>query len=554
MSVIGTIQNLFGGLRIRPVESVNLATRSVARPNIDAQIDLRRAQSSLVSLFKSLERLAEQADIKTRVKLDLPDARSRSALGLDLTTTAASLNSSGEINSAPNSFDPFGPAWTNGSSALVTIGGEYDGSNGSGAFGLEVQRAGTRGSDNLRIRFETPDGSRIQDFNIQSNDPIDQQYDLQNGLYFTLGAGDLINSDFATLNLYAGVGAAVDPTKPLGGTRNDNPNFEFGGPTIVDGQFSIYSETISVSVNDSLNDIVDRINQSAAGVTASFNSLTEQVELLQNTAGATPTIDLQGDTSNFLEAAKLDNLNLVSGIDPETIQTLENVARFSSVQSGDILINGQSTSIDPTADSLTTVIDKINASSAGVVASFDETSQRVTIEALDGNSTLEIDDNATGFFAALDIPEGRVDQKVASGGISKQRSYRVADALTDVLEELNYLFQNSSFIGGGNNAGSFRSPLEAAVKVAFSGSLDDGLYGIKFDLGSTAREFGGFAELDRREFTSSLQRRGDDVIGVLGPGERDGGLVDRLMRGTLDALRRVGSQLGQSGTFIDTFV
>ena len=92
---------------------------------------------------------------------------------------------------------------------------------------------------------------------------------------------------------------------------------------------------------DTLNDVVDRINQSDAGVTAVFNPTTEQIEFVQNTLGSAATIDLQNDSSNFLQATKLNNVNVVAGLDPEDMQSLESVGAFASVESGEIIVNGQ---------------------------------------------------------------------------------------------------------------------------------------------------------------------------------------------------------------------
>lgn len=117
-------------------------------------------------------------------------------------------------------------------------------------------------------------------------------------------------------------------------------------------------------------------------------------------------------------------------MDPDDEKLLSDVAAFSTVVAGDVLINN------------------INASSAGVVASFDSTTQRVVIEASESASVLELDSNGTNLFSALLIPEGRVDPEVASNGISRARSYRIADAAEQAFEELSGLFRDESFVGG----------------------------------------------------------------------------------------------------------
>ncbi|MBT8100939.1 MAG: hypothetical protein KJO82_14375, partial [Gammaproteobacteria bacterium] len=450
-----TIDNISSFARVRPSSAGAPGLKPFQSLDSSARSDLLLARSHLLRVFQALETLADLADIKTRFKLDLPDARSTAPLGLDLSSTAARLSSAEEINASPRSFTPFGPAWTDGSSALLTIGGEYDGSHGSGPITLEVRRAGTHGVDDLRIRVEDSAGVRIRNINIRDHHDPDRQYDLRNGLYLTLGPGDLINRDLATIQVFDSVGSVVNPDNPLGGIRNSNPNLQFGLPAVVDGSFAVNGESIAVSTSDTVHDVIDRINTSAAGVTASFNATTERIDFVQDTNGSVPDISLQSDSSNFLQAVKLDTATVTPGIDPESQQVLSAVAQFSSVQSGDLLINGTRIAIDSATDSLEDALANINASAADVTASFDELSQRVVIRANESDSVLQIDGNGTGFFSALSIPEGRVDPDAASNGISRRRSYDIADALGAVVEELNVLFRDASFDSRGSLAGVF---------------------------------------------------------------------------------------------------
>ena len=450
------------------------------------------------------------------------------------------------------SFTPFGPDWTGASDALITLGGEYNGANGTDTLTLESRRNGTRGVDNLRIWLNDSSGTRIADLDIRRNDPLDQQYDLGNGLFLTLGAGSTVNGDTTTFRVFDAVGAVVNPDNPLGGVRNSNPNLQFGTAPIVDGAFTVNGESISVSTADTINDVVARINSSAAGVTATFNALTETIDFIQNTEGSVPTIALAGDTSNFLAATKLSGAVVTPGVDPEDEQLLQDVAAFSSVSAGNVLINGQSIAIDPSADSLATVLDKINASTADVTASFDDATQQVLIEANDSATVLELNSNGTNLFPALLIPEGRVDPEAESNGVSRSRSYRIADAAEAAFEELAALFRDSSFAGGAANAAPFRATLESALRGVFGASLRGEVFGLTLDGRDNARKRGDFATVDRRDFTRNLQLRGDRVQEFLGSVDGESGLLPSLLRATQQALTVVNSTLGISGTFVDT--
>ena len=551
MSVIATLQNLANLTRVR-LPPATTPAQPVA-PQIDAvaRSDFLEARSRLVRIQQALDVLAEVANLSTNFRLNLPDAVSTQNLGLSLTDTAATLNSTEEINTAPMSFSPFGPDWLGGSTSLLTIGGLYDGTHGTGAISFEVRRPGTRLVDNLQIRVDDPLGNRIGNFNIRRTDPLTQQYDLGNGLYFTVGAGDLVDTDTTTLNVFDSVGAAVNPDNPLDGIRNQNPNLDLGVPAIVDGSFQINGENIAVSTTDSINDVINNINLSNAGVTAVFNPISEQIEFVQDTNGSVPTIDIQGDTSNFVTATKLDGATVTPGTDPEPDIAFENVAAFASIQTGNIVINGTSVAVDSTSDSLTSVLDKISTQVTGVTATFDEATQLVTIAAEESAGGLNISSNGTGLFEAIYIPQGEVDPEQVASGISLRRAYAIADAFEIVSTELNELFQDKTFKGGAANASPFRSPLDAVISDIFSD--EEPIFGIRFDGSADARRRGDFSSIDRRKFTRSLQFRSDSVKSFFQGDDGQNGLIGRLYTATAQALLNIGYNPNQPGSIIDTF-
>ena len=530
---------------VNPVQQSNQGLRPFLAVDDGSQIDLRRARAQLLTIYSRLEDVANLMGIKSRFRLDLPDARSRDPLGLDLTNTASTLQSAAEINTAANSFTPFGPEWDGASTAPFTVGGVYDGSDGNNTLTIQARRSGTRGVNDIRFRVEDEQGNRFG-FWVRDHHALDRQYSLRNGLYVTLGNGNIVNREETTIQVFQGVGAAVDPSKPLGGTRNDNPNFEFGGTAIEDGSFTVNGETISVSTADTLNDVIDRINQSNAGVTAALNA--DRLDFLQDNLGSQPTIDLANDTSNLLEALKLDTAVVNPGIDPENQQRLEDVAAFSAVQSGSVRINGREIAIDPSTDTLDSVLERINDSNARVRASFDSETQQVVIEADNAARRLVLDSNGTGLFAALNMPEGRVDSEARRGGISRRRSYDVANAMQDAFEAVNYLFRDASFVNGGQYTGRYRGLLQAALEK----SLGSGAFGLNINNTTQDRARGDYAEIDRRSLTKNLQQRGRDVQEVLLSRDGNSGLVKDMLGAARSALTQINERLGISGTFVDT--
>ena len=88
---------------------------------------------------------------------------------------------------------------------------------------------------------------------------------------------------------------------------------------------------------------------------------------------------------------------------------------------------------------------------------------------------------------------------------------------------------------------------------AFAAIASGELFGIQFDGSSAARSRGDYLELDRRDFTSSLQRRGNLVRDFFAGKNDEGGFVQNLLSASRQALDSVNQALGLSGTFVDTY-
>ena len=88
--------------------------------------------------------------------------------------------------------------------------------------------------------------------------------------------------------------------------------------------------------------------------------------------------------------------------------------RFESktaITNGSFEVNGTTIAVS-TSDSLNDVLARITAQVAGVVASYDPDTERVTIETteLGADQTLEIDNDTSGLIAALNLKEGKQDE------------------------------------------------------------------------------------------------------------------------------------------------
>ncbi len=538
MAVNLSIINFGQFARVVPVEATPVAPqRPVAGPATDiAELSLARYQ-----LLRLRDALAEALDASGASRLTdtaTVTVGSNGPLALDNSTRAAALASVAEINTSPTSFTPFGPDWSGASTALATIGGLYDGSNGTGALSFEARTNGVHGQDRLRIRIRDANDNIITNVVIRETHPLDRQYDIGNGLYFTLGAGSLVRNETFSLNVADSVGSIVSTSNPFDGVRNANPNLDVG-QTVTNGILTINGTDVAVSAGDSIDTVMTAINQSAAGVTAVFDPATEGLQLTQNTAGATPTIDIQADDSGFTAATKLAGATVVPGKDPDLVAQLEKVGQFSSVQSGTISVNGRPVAIDVTTDSLADVLQRINTVSSEVTATYSEPPQQVSFAS---NRPINLDDGGTGFLAALNISPGPY-RATAGNALSGQRAAAVTRAVEHVASLLN------RFLAADDDGGSspaIRGQL-AAVLAGFVPADDPRghAFGLRFASGS------GRTRLDAQVLTRNLQNNAADTLAFLNGSDSRAGFLSATARSVDQAIAQLNERLGLRGSTIN---
>ena len=159
-------------------------------------------------------------------------------------------------------------AWES-SEAALTVGGTYDGSNGDDTLSLKVIQGGTHGTDDLQLSLYDSDGNDLESIAVSAADPLNQQYTFSNGLSVSLGEGSFVNDTTFSVDVTASANISVDPDKAFNGTGADSANLE-DGHTVTAGSFQINNVEITVNSDDSINSVLDRINNSAAGVSCQF--------------------------------------------------------------------------------------------------------------------------------------------------------------------------------------------------------------------------------------------------------------------------------------------
>jgi hypothetical protein len=542
-----------GGLRLDAFESGSRLS------------ELRRFDADLLDLKKVMVRLTHQAErlasAKPGVRARGAFAVSSSALDLGPAPTSTTLASAEEVNAIPTSFTPFGPSVSGNTTSLPTVGGIYDGAEGDDVLTLEFRQDRVVGANGqLRVRVYDGAGRPIESLRFDGLAP-DTPVTLANGLSLSLGAGSVSRFDTFQVAVSTSVGSAVNPTRTFDGTRNDQPGFE-PGLAVSAGSFRINGELISVAADDSIQTVLSRITASAAGVDASFDAATERITLTQRSLGSSGRIVLASDTSGFLAATKLASASEVlgqDGVDP-LADPIASVTALAGVASGSFYVNGVAIAIDPATDSLGDLIERINASEAGVQAALDVSGGRFSIASLRPRQAVTISDGDSGFASALKIAPGRYDPRsVAARPLSEQRRQQLGDDLRDVARLLESLLQRSLSDASSRDLGALREGLRDALvdhleKFAESpGALRRSLgIGIGIEVAGEQR---GTLLLDETRLQRALRARPGEVHALLFGAAEEPGLIELVLtrvesiRGSLDGALSRSAGLGRQIDF-----
>ena len=205
---------------------------------------------------------------------------------------------------------------------------------------------------------------------------------------------------------------------------------QFSG--VTSGSFQINGVSISVDAGqDTVQTLIGKINSSGAGVTASYNSTTDKLEFTPDVAGA--TLVIEGDTSGFLAAG-----NIATGAEGTHVNanaafngTGQNSALLDdgvTVVAGSFTVNGVTITVAAN-DTVNTVLGKITASAAGVIAIYDSSTQTVNLTTKQGNSApFVVGGDTSGFLAAVKF-DGSEDSTSGNQSISAFDS--VLSAMTE---------------------------------------------------------------------------------------------------------------------------
>jgi len=189
------------------------------------------------------------------------------------------------------------------------------------------------------------------------------------------------NGTVGTSTTLANAGFAITPDNGTTGTNGD-------GQVTIDGvaiSYNVNSDTIA-----SFQTKADALLGSV-GASISFDTTTQQWTVTSTTP---LTLGSASDSGNLLQAFKLDTAQItqsggtytatssgpVGGINlGATLDTDNNAGFATAVTAGTFTINGVSFTVDPSGQNLNDLLNDINESQAGVIASYDQTSNSIVL-------------------------------------------------------------------------------------------------------------------------------------------------------------------------------
>lgn len=220
----------------------------------------------------------------------------------------------------------------------------------------------------------------------------------------------------------SGIGANLYPTNNVNSGILDSKGFN---PAITAGTITVDGHQITIDpAVDTLADIFNRIDTASSNkIQGSYSSATDTISLKRVGAGGGPlVIGSATDSSNFLSVARLTNNGTNEIISSSSLGSITptstlNLANFQTAVSdggsgaGEFKINGVSISFNASSDSVQNLMDRINASPAGVSIGYDRINDQFTLtNKVTGNLGVALEDVTGNFLEAAGLKTGSTFQ------------------------------------------------------------------------------------------------------------------------------------------------
>jgi flagellar hook-associated protein 2 len=221
----------------------------------------------------------------------------------------------------------------------------------------------------------------------------------------------------AVLQGGADISGALNPTNDVAALVLSSANFS---TAVTAGTFTVNGQTVTIATSDTLQQVFGKISTATSGdVTGSYDATTDKITL---SSSSEIVLGSAADTSNFLQVARLYNNNASTVTSASTLGAVQvsanlNVANLATTISdggsgnGAFTINGVTINFNAGTDSLANVIQRINSSAAGVIASYDPLNDRVSLtDRNTGDVGISVQDVTGNFVAATKLSSGTLQR------------------------------------------------------------------------------------------------------------------------------------------------
>jgi flagellar hook-associated protein 2 len=211
-----------------------------------------------------------------------------------------------------------------------------------------------------------------------------------------------------------GVSSGLNASSNVSGLTLANMNV---ATPITAGTFTVNGQQVTVSTTESLQDVFNSISTATGGdVTGSYAPSPADGITLTSASGAQVLLGADNDTSNFLSVMKLSNNDSSSVSSSAPLGTVELSSPIASSDlslpltgldssgNGTLTINGVAINYNVNTDTVSTLLSRINNSTAGVTVSYDSANNRFDVTNNNtGDVGMALSDTSGNLLAAMGL-------------------------------------------------------------------------------------------------------------------------------------------------------
>ncbi|MBO2944842.1 flagellar filament capping protein FliD [Paenibacillus sp. F411] len=294
------------------------------------------------------------------------------------------------------------------------------------------------------------------------------------------------------------------------------------------GSFKINGVDITFSETSSIQEIMSKVNQSAAGVNMTYDGVSDRVTFTSKTTGVASQIKLENGTGNFLNAIGVD-LEVKTGTDAAI--KIDGVSSFR--------------------DSNTFTIDGLS------YTLLDKTTAPVTVKAdrdVEGIVN-KIKDFVKQFNEVVEVVNTKLTEKKARGyePLLSEEKKELSETEIKLWEEkvkTGLLYGDSILSGVKSNLSSMLITSVDGVPGEYNSLYEIGLTTSKFVKGGYNPKDAGKIVIDEQKLRKAVEEDPDAVIGLFtnySNNESSEGIAHRLYNSLNNTVSEISRKAGRSG-------